>query len=103
MRNRYYDTARLYAPSNSRSLQPKELSDIASRNAQPTHALVSDQSTKMSEKNVKQESSDGAMHEPNQEQVYIVDDSSNNITEDDEDSQMKYLYSLYKNRLANNF
>lgn len=44
------------------------------------------------------------MNETNQEQAYVIDDDfSNNINDDDEDSQIKYIYSLYRNRLSNNF
>lgn len=92
MRNRYYDTARLYAPTNSQSFHSK---DFISRNAQPTHALLPGQSTKSSAKDSNKDSNDGANQE---QQVYVIDDSSNNITDDDEDSQIKYLYSLYKNQ-----
>lgn len=102
MRNRYYDTARLYAPANVQPFQPKERPDAISRNAEPTHSLIPGQSAaQVTEKN--KDSSDGAVHEANQEQVYVIDDSSNNITDDDDDSQIKYLYSLYKNRRASNF
>lgn len=43
------------------------------------------------------------MNETNQEQAYLIDDPSNNVNDDDDDSQLKYIYSLYKNRLSNNF
>ena len=39
----------------------------------------------------------------NQEQMFVIDDTSNTANDDDDDSQIKYLYSLYKNRLSNNF
>lgn len=56
------------------------------------------QSTKVNEKN-----NVSTLNEPNQEQVYVIDDSSNTVNDDDNDMQLKYLYSLYKNRLYNNF
>lgn len=105
MRNRYYDTARLYAPSNSPTYQPKERADAISRNAKHSQdkQTAPGQSTKLNEK-IDKFSSEAAMNEANQEQqVYIIDDSSNNANDDDDDSQIKYLYSLYRNRLSNNF
>lgn len=105
MRNRYYDTSRLYAPS----FQPIDRSESVDRNAQQfpekqSFALVPGQSTKQSEKDDKENmvSRDAVMNETNHEKVYLLDDSSNN-PKDDEDLQIKYLYSLYKNRLSNNF
>lgn len=97
LRNRYYDTARLYAPS----YQPKDVHEM------PAHekSTIAVQSTKLNEKNANEHkvSGDAAMNDPSQEQVYLIDDSSNNINDDDNDTQLKYIYSLYKNRLSNNF
>jgi hypothetical protein len=92
LRNRYYDTARLYAPLQ----QAKERLEAASRNIQDQQpdARVPGESTKLSEKNA-----NGNDH--NQEPAYVVDDSRNNGIDDDEDSQIKYIYSLYKSRLSN--
>lgn len=73
----------------------------------PAHekSTIAGQSTKLSEKNANEHkvSGDAAMNDPSQEQVYLIDDSSNNINDDDNDTQLKYIYSLYKNRLSNNF
>jgi hypothetical protein len=77
-----------------------------------SNAIVPGQSTKLSDKNASQPkvSSETAMNETNQEQVYVIDDMNNIINDsnvinddDDDDSQIKYIYSLYKNRLSNNF
>lgn len=92
LRNRYYDTSRQYAPL---SFQPIERPEAVSRNAKmQTNFIVPVQSTKQSDKH-------SAMNETNQEQVYVIDDMRNNINDDDDDSQIKYIYSLYKNRLSN--
>lgn len=102
LRNRYYDTARLYAPS----YQPIERPETVRRVGKPSSEVIPGQSTKVSEKNAndnKAASDATAMNQPNQEQLYIIDDSSNSINDDDDDSQLKYIYSLYKNRLSNNF
>lgn len=93
LRNRYYDTSRQFTPL---SFQPIERPEVVSRNAKmQTNFVVPDQSTKQSDKNAP------AMNETNQEQVYVIDDMRNNINDDDDDSQIKYIYSLYKNRLSN--
>jgi hypothetical protein len=63
------------------------------------HAAVPGESTKLSDTNVNEHKAQG---DPNQEPVYVVDDSRNNGIDDDEDSQIKYIYSLYKSRLSNN-
>lgn len=94
MRNRYYDTARLYEPiyqnrhpsEVSRGIQDKQTKAVPS--------------TKLNDKNAKA-SSEAAMNDPNQE-AYMVDDSRTNDIDDD-DSQIKYIYSLYKSRLSDNF
>lgn len=106
MRNRYYDTSRVYTPFSL----PMEQPEPVSRNAQHIHdkqtnAFVPGQSTKQTEKdeNDNKVSSDAVMNETNHEKVHLIDDSSNNVNNDDDDSQIKYLYSLYKNRLSNNF
>lgn len=103
LRNRYYDTSRQYAPLTYQSF---ERPDTVSRNVKmQTNAIVPGQSTKLSDKNASENkaSSETAMNETNQEQVYVIDDMNNNINDDDDDSQIKYIYSLYKNRLSNNF
>lgn len=98
MRNRYYDTARLYAPTFHSKDSPLQVEAADSRGGKAAHEKPSNggPSTKAGEKS--------AENEPSQEQVYIIDDSSNAINDDDDDdSQLKYVYSLYKNRLSNNF
>lgn len=111
MRNRYYDSARLYAPSSYQI--PNERSEANNRNVQQhiqekqqeANAIGPVQSTKLNEKNQNENRvlSDAVMNETNHEKVYLIDDSSNNVNDDDDDSQIKYIYSLYKNRLSNNF
>lgn len=94
MRNRYYDTARLYAPTFHAKDSPLQVEAADSRGGKKPSNGGS--STTAGEKS--------AENEPSQEQVYIIDDSSNAINDDDDDdSQLKYVYSLYKNRLSNNF
>lgn len=102
LRNRYYDTSRLYAPLNYQTNEVRPDTISKTRNV-----IVPGQSTKPIEKNTNgndKASSDTALNENlNQEQVYVIDDTNNNPNDDDDDTQMKYLYSLYKNRLSNNF
>lgn len=103
LRNRYYDTSRQYAPLSYPSFERPE---AVSRSVKmQTNAIVPGQSTKLSDKTASENkaSSETAMNETNQEQVYVIDDMNNNINDDDDDSQIKYIYSLYKNRLSNNF
>ena len=103
LRNRYYDTSRQFAPL---SYRPNERPEAASRDTKTqTNAIVPGQSTKLSDKATSDNkaSSESALNEANQEQAYVIDDMSNNINDDDDDSQIKYIYSLYRNRLSNNF
>jgi hypothetical protein len=103
LRNRYYDTSRQFAPL---SYRPIERPEAVSRNVKTqTNAIVPGQSTKQSGKATSDNkaSSETALNEANQEQVYAIDDLSNNINDDEDDSQLKYIYSLYRNRLSNNF
>lgn len=48
---------------------------------------------------------DSVQNDSNREKVFLIDEPSNSINEDDadDDSQIRYIYSLYKNRLSNNF
>jgi hypothetical protein len=101
LRNRYYDTARLYAPL----YQQKDRPTAASRNGKnvqekASNPLAPGQSTKVNEKIENKISSEPALND--QQQVLIVDDPQINEIDDD-DSQIKYIYSLYKSRLSNNY
>lgn len=103
MRNRYYDTARQFAPTNIyQRPEPVSRNKVHSQDKPSVGAIATGQSPKLGDKNDNKASSDAALNASNQEQVYIIDDpSSNDITaDDDDDSQMKYLYSFYKNRLS---
>lgn len=103
MRNRYYDTAHQFAPTNIyQRPEPISRNKVHSQDKPSAATIIPGQSAKLSEKNDNKASSDGAMNEANQEQGYIIDDPSNNDVnaDDDDDSQIKYLYSLYKNRLS---
>lgn len=102
MRNRYYDTARQFAPTNIyQRPEPISRNNVHSQD-KPSAAAPAGQSPKLADKNDNKASGDASVNGANQEQVYIIEDPSNNDinADDDDDSQIKYLYSLYKNRLS---
>lgn len=91
--------------------QPKELMEqqlqSGGRNAKDIEDKASNAASQGQEKaGPESKPSDPVINESNHEKVFLIDDSSNNIINEDDvddDTQIRYLYSLYKNRLSNSF
>jgi hypothetical protein len=104
LKNRYYDTARLYAPMEKQQKKSKEKS---------TRLYDVKPQSNDNEKVIKMSSNKGtsnehhlsAMNTPNQEKVYVLDDSSNNLIGDegDDDDDTRLFFELFRNRLYKNF
>lgn len=103
LRNRYYDTARLYAPYYQSNEQPASTNNNEVK--VPSSLISSNVVSQNLQDNVKHGVVGKAQNDETtngqEQQVYVIDDLSNNI-DDTDDSQLKYLYSLYKNRLHSN-
>lgn len=107
LRNRYYDTSRGYAPVIYQQQQPNH-ENSATNKAEPRQQQQHSSAQGLSQKsNGKIETAAAVMSgnvaneaNPNQE-IYQVFDDGSNLIDDDDEMQVKYLYSLLKNRIPN--
>ncbi|CRK98134.1 CLUMA_CG011502, isoform A [Clunio marinus] len=96
LRNRY-DPARLYKPLyNSKNSVIENFPPLKQRSG---NSVITNQSTKFGEEEENEESGEAAVNGLGNGKAYIINDSNNNVIDDD-NSQLKYVYSFYKNRLS---
>ncbi|KAG5681035.1 hypothetical protein PVAND_010501 [Polypedilum vanderplanki] len=106
LRNRYYDTSRGYEPIIYQQQQPTH-ENLEANKAEPRqqqHSSPQGLSQKVSGKIETPAAMNGNVvneANQNQEQVYQIFDDGNNLIDDDDEMQVKYLYSLLKNRIPN--
>ncbi|XP_070501273.1 uncharacterized protein Dh44 [Chironomus tepperi] len=106
LRSRYYDVARGYAPIYQPNHGSMVLNKVEPQQQQQIHSNSNAQNDKANVKvdNENKLTSNGnaITNEASQDPIYIFDDAGNsNNIEDDDETQVKYLYSLLKNRIPN--
>ncbi|KAL7038054.1 hypothetical protein ACKWTF_009439 [Chironomus riparius] len=108
LRSRYYDVARGYAPvyqpnHGSIMLNKVEPQQQQQQEIHPNLIAQNEKANGKVENENKLTSNGNAItNEASQDPIYIFDDAGNsNNLEDDDETQVKYLYSLLKNRIPN--
>jgi hypothetical protein len=102
LRNRYYDTSRGYGPviyqQQPQQQQQPSRETLAVNKAEPRQQQHSNAGSQKAGDGIKVETA-AAANEASQSQDQIFDEGS--MIDDDDEMQVKYLYSLLKNRIPN--
>lgn len=98
LKNRYFDTSRLY---NNPFEKHQKIANV--KHQQQMFKSIKP-STSVNEKNINKATQDehppSAMNEPNQEKVFIIEDSNNNFIGDEgDDEDPRLFYNLMRDRL----